>query len=65
MGALERVGVLLLPASDLLPGFWALASSSCSVRLTRRLTPGLHRVVRNLGAIAKEEEKDQGRNFSK
>ena len=49
MGALGGVGASLLPTSDFVP-----ASLSCSMRLTERLTQGLRRVVRDLGAIVKE-----------
>ena len=61
LGASGRVGASLLPAFDL-PG--APASLFCSIGLTKRLTQGLRRVVRDLGAIAKEEEKDQKRDSS-
>ena len=49
VGASGGVEASLLPASDLAP-----ASSSCSMELTRGLTQGLRRVVRDPGAIAKE-----------
>ena len=52
VGALGQIGASLLPASDLLV---MPASSSCSPRmLAGGLMQGLRRVVRNLGAIAKD-----------
>ena len=57
----RRIGASLLPALDLPP--WAPASSSCSMKLTKRLTRGLRWVLRDLRAIVKEGEKDQERDF--
>ena len=50
---LERVGALLLLASDL--PFWAPVSSFCSVGSMRGLTQGLRWVVQDAGAITKDE----------
>ena len=52
--ASREVEVLLLPASNLPPGFWAPANSSCFTRSTERLMQGFRRVVGDLGAIAME-----------
>ena len=60
VGASKVVKALSLPASDLAP-----ASSSCSqMILAKKLTQGFCLVVRDPGAITKEEEKDQGRDSS-
>ena len=64
----ESSGVVrasLLLASDLPSESWVLASSSCSTESIKRLTHGLYRVVQDTEAIAKKEEKDQGRDSSK
>ena len=65
VGAAEGVGASSLPASDLLPESWAPASSSCSLGSTKGLTQELRWVMQDPGAIAKEEEKDQGCNSFK
>ena len=60
VGALRRVRASSLLASDLAP-----ASLSCSMGSTEELTQELRRMVRDSGAIAKEEEKNQRRDSSK
>ena len=52
--AFGGVGALSLLTSDFAAWFWAPASSSCSVKLTRRITQGLHQVMQDSGAIAIE-----------
>ena len=52
--ASRGVEVLLLPASDFLTRLWALVNSSCSIRLTERLTQGLCQVIQDFGVIVKD-----------
>ena len=62
VGVLKEVGASLLVILDLSR---VLASSSCSMELTKKLMQGLCQVMRDPRAIVKDEEKDQGHDSSK